>query len=70
VRSPEIAKESKSFAGRRTRVVRSPILGTQTLEVKKGNPSTLRVVKLRSESGLFIWEWTGGMLTNMEVRLC
>jgi hypothetical protein len=49
VRSPEIAKESEPFIGRRTCLARSPILGTRTSEVRKGGHSTSRVVKLKSD---------------------
>jgi hypothetical protein len=48
--------------------VRSPVSGTQTSEVRKGGHSTSRVAKLRSESGPSIWEWTGGILVDTEVR--
>jgi hypothetical protein len=46
----------------------SPISGIRTSEVRRGSPSTSRAAKLRSESGSSIWEWTGGVLADMEVR--
>jgi hypothetical protein len=44
-RSHETAKESELSVGRRTCVAKSPISGIQTSEVRKRNPSTLRVEK-------------------------
>jgi hypothetical protein len=46
-RSPEIARESEPFIGRRTCVARSSLSGIRTSGFREGSPSTSRVAKSR-----------------------
>jgi hypothetical protein len=71
VRSPEIARESESFVGRRTHVTRSSLSRIQTSRFIEGNLSTLRVVNSRENrshpSKEDRWQRSRD-LTNLEVR--